>query len=159
MRSACWGARSVLSLITMRPLVVSITIAFCLSRLAGSGCCAIAGKANRTATMKARARIMETPGQMNEGDSFFREDASARKFGLEAGGDGCRHKGGYVAAHGSDLTDQCGGDRADKNRGRNEHGLHVGRHSAVHAGKLHLVIEVGAIAQAPNHDGRAVIPR
>ena len=42
MRSACPGAMSVRSLITMRPLVVSITIAFALSRLAGSGW-AIAG--------------------------------------------------------------------------------------------------------------------
>jgi len=31
------AARSVRSLITMRPLVVSMTIAFCLSRLAGKG--------------------------------------------------------------------------------------------------------------------------
>src|SRR5215468_10550994 len=135
MRSACWGARSVRSLITMRPLVVSMTIAFGLSRLAGSGCCANAGTANRNATMKARARIMETPGQMNE-RKVGAKGASAGKFALEAGGHRGRHKGGSVAAHGGDLTDQCGRDRADEARGREEHGLHVRHHGLVHAGKL-----------------------
>src|SRR3954470_10541012 len=61
MRSACWGARSVRSLITMRPLVVSITIALALSRLAGSGW-AIAGAAQISAATKARMRIMKSSG-------------------------------------------------------------------------------------------------
>src|SRR3978361_1355709 len=60
MRSACSGATSVRSLITMRPLVVSITIAFALSRLAGSGW-AIAGAAQISAASTARIRIMKTP--------------------------------------------------------------------------------------------------
>src|SRR5215216_7607049 len=67
MRSACWGARSVRSLITMRPLVVSITIALALSRLAGSGC-AIAGAAQISAAMMAKTRIMKTPDQVMDGD-------------------------------------------------------------------------------------------
>src|ERR1043165_1060004 len=61
MRSACFGARSARSWITMRPLVVSMTIAFFLSRLAGSDC-ARAGAATTSAKRKARMRIMETPG-------------------------------------------------------------------------------------------------
>src|SRR5215469_12661710 len=60
MRSACLGARSVRSWITIRPLVVSITIAFFLSRLAGSDC-ANAGTAKANAATKANRRIMETP--------------------------------------------------------------------------------------------------
>src|SRR5437868_12204239 len=60
MRSACFGARSARSWITMRPLVVSITIAFFLSRLAGSDC-ASAGTAKASAARKAMRRIMETP--------------------------------------------------------------------------------------------------
>ena len=32
--------------------------------------------------------------------------------------------------------------------------MHVGHHGFVHAGNLHLIIEVRAIAQAANHDGR-----
>src|SRR5450432_3366276 len=82
MRSACFGARSVRSLITMRPLVVSMTIAFGLSRLGGKGCWASAGTANRTATMKARARIMETPGQMNGLDGFARTTRQAENLAL-----------------------------------------------------------------------------
>jgi hypothetical protein len=60
MRSACFGAMSVRSLITMRPLAVSITIAFALSRLAGSGW-AMAGTAQTSAATSARIRIMKTP--------------------------------------------------------------------------------------------------
>ena len=43
-------------------------------------------------------------------------------------------------------------------RGRQEHGLDLGRHGAVHAGELHLVVEVGAVAQAPDEQGGAVAP-
>jgi xanthine dehydrogenase molybdopterin-binding subunit B len=45
---------------TIRPLVVSMTIAFCLSRAAGSGC-AIAGAAQINAARTARIRIMKAP--------------------------------------------------------------------------------------------------
>ena len=47
---------------TMGPFVVSITIAFCLSRLAGSGC-AKAGTANISAATRPRILIMTTPDQ------------------------------------------------------------------------------------------------
>src|ERR1700730_5793612 len=154
MRSACWGAISVRSLMTMRPLVVSITIAFCLARLAGSGC-AIAGAAQISATITARTRTMKTPDRGER----WRVDLFAGEFGLEAAGDRFRHERRPVAAHAGDLAYQCGGDRADGGRGRNEHRVDLRRHGFVHAGDLHLEIKVGAVAQAPNHDGRAVFLR
>ncbi len=40
-------------------------------------------------------------------------------------------------------------------RRRQEHRLHLRHHRPVHAGHLHLVIEVGAVAQSPDQDGRA----
>src|SRR6201993_5227361 len=75
MRSACLGARSVRSWITIRPLVVSITITFFLSRLAGSDC-ANAGTAKASAARKANRRIMETP------DGFLRDEDSPGRDGL-----------------------------------------------------------------------------
>src|SRR5205085_5687760 len=162
MRSACWGARSLRSLKTIRPLVVSTTIAFCLSRPAGSGC-AIAGAAQISATMKTRAWIMKTP-DMNVDDvwssdlpantgSHSAECALAREFGFQASGHRGRHERRNVPAHASDLAHQCGGDRAGTHGSRDEHRMHVRRHGLVHAGNLHLIIEVRAIAQAANHDG------
>src|SRR3954465_2729698 len=161
MRSACWGARSLRSLMTMRPLVVSITIALDLSRLAGSGC-AIAGLTQISAAMSARARIMETPDRVmgsrrqprnarflnmifSENVSTFPDHALA-EFGLEALGDRRWHEGRDVPAHTRDLAHQCGRDRADGGRGRNEHRMHVRRHGLVHARDLHFVVEIGAIA-------------
>ena len=85
--------------------------------------------------------------------------SSVGEFGLEAGGDRRRHEGGDVAAHGRDLAHQCGGDRADRDRGRQEHRLHLRRHGLVHARDLHLVVEVGAVAQAADHDGGAGLLR
>src|SRR6478752_8584630 len=166
MRSACWGATSVRSLITMRPLAVSITIALALSRLAGSGW-AIAGATQMSAATRARMRIMETPGarearkarEAREVKLRKRDYALAREFGLEFGGNRGRYERGEVAAHARDLAHQCGGDRADRSRGRDEHRMHLGRHGLVHAGQLHLVVEVGAVAQAADHDGRPVLPR
>src|SRR5216684_3054750 len=89
----------------------------------------------------------------------FPDHALALEFGLEAGCDRRRHERRDVAAHGCDLAHQCGGDRADRRRGRNEHGMHVRRHGFVHAGDLHLEIEVGTVAQATDHDGRAMLLR
>ena len=40
-------------------------------------------------------------------------------------------------------------------RGRQEYRVHLRRHGLVHAGDLHLVVEVGAVAQAADHDGGA----
>ena len=37
--------------------------------------------------------------------------------------------------------------------------MHLRRHGLVHAGDLHLVIEVGAVAQAADHDGGAGLLR
>src|SRR5258708_24174168 len=110
MRSACWGARSVRSLKTMRPLVVSITIAFCLSRFAGSGC-AIAGTAQISAATNAKIRIMKTPDARNR---------LAGELGLEAGRNQWRHECRHVAAHGRDLTHQCGGCRDRPPPGRDK---------------------------------------
>src|SRR3954468_17802162 len=102
MRSACWGARSVRSLTTMRPLVVSMTMAFALSRLAGSGW-ASAGAAHTSAARRLRIRIMKTP----------RVSRLAGEYAFQARRHGSGNEGGDVAAHRSDLTHQCGGDRAD----------------------------------------------
>src|SRR6478609_1324818 len=162
MRSACWGAISARSLTTMRPLVVSITIAFALSRLAGSGW-AIAGATQMSAATRARMRIMETPGarearKAREVKLRKRDYALAGEFGLEFGGNRGRYERGEVAAHARDLAHQCGGDRADRSRGRDEHRMHLGRHGLVHAGQLHLVVEIGAVAQAPDHDGGPGLP-
>ena len=41
-------------------------------------------------------------------------------------------------------------------RGGDEHGLDRRRHRAVHARHLHLVVEVGAVAQAAEDDARLV---
>src|SRR4029079_1933368 len=143
----------------MRRLVVSITIALALSRLAGSGW-AIAGATQMSAATKARTRIMETPGarEAREGRLRKRDYALAGKFGLEFGGNRGRYERGEVAAHARDLAHQCGGDRADRSRGRDEHRTRCGRHGLVHAGQLHLVVEIGAVAQAPDHDGGPGLP-
>ena len=37
---------------------------------------------------------------------------------------------------------------------RNEDGLDVGRHGLVHSGHLHLIVEIGAVAQAADQEGR-----
>jgi hypothetical protein len=37
--------------------------------------------------------------------------------------------------------------------------MHVRRHGAVHAGELHFVVEIRAVAQAPNHDGCTMLLR
>ena len=42
--------------------------------------------------------------------------------------------------------------------GGEEHGLDAGRHGAVHAGHLHLVVEVGAVAQAAEDDASRLRP-
>src|SRR5438128_11538965 len=106
MRSACWGAMSVRSLVTMRPLAVSITIALALSRLAGNGW-AIAGATQMSAATNARTRIMKTPDQ--EVGYRGRRGLLAGEFGLESGSDRGRHESGKVPAHLGDLAHQCGG--------------------------------------------------
>ena len=60
-----------------------------------------------------------------------------------------------VAAHACDLSHECGGDRAYPGRGRQEHGLDVGRHRLVHSGHLHFIVEIGAVAQAADEQLRA----
>src|SRR6185312_8308504 len=131
MRSACWGARSGRSWITTLPFVVSKTIVFC-----GSAVWAAAGKfsANRQRKASAARRNMKAPGL------FFGE------FGGEFGEDGLRHERRYVAVHGGDLPDQCGGDRAHQGRRRQEHGLNRGLHRTVHARHLHFSIESRSFA-------------
>src|SRR3979411_2435801 len=127
----------------MRPLVVSMTIAFCLSRLAGSGW-AMAGAAQISAMTKARVRIMKTPHGMLEercvwierpiqAKTWFKKCVLSAEFGLETGPDRWRHERRHVAAHGRDLAHQCGADRAGGDRRRNEHRLHFRRHGFVHA--------------------------
>src|SRR5271168_789408 len=107
MRSACWGAMSVRNLMMIRPFVVSITMAFFLSRLAGSGC-AIAGAIKASVARTARIRIMETPVRWRMRTSGI----LAGEFGFEVGLDQLRHEGRDIAAHLGDLAHQCGGDRA-----------------------------------------------
>src|SRR5437868_12915261 len=99
MRAACPGARSARSAMTMRPLLLSITIALALSRLAGSGW-ASAGAATNSAAMRARIRIMETP-QADEQGSLM---SSSAELGLEGFGHRRRHEGRDIAAHAGDLT-------------------------------------------------------
>ena len=55
------GREIVRALTTMRPLLVSMTIAFALSRLAGSGC-AIAGTAQTSAATKCENSDHENSG-------------------------------------------------------------------------------------------------
>src|SRR6478735_5400509 len=62
----------------MRPLLVSITIAFALSRLAGSGW-ATAGSAQTSAAKRARMRIMKTPDQEVEARAQARAGKSSDK--------------------------------------------------------------------------------
>src|SRR6185437_14110152 len=145
-----------LSLMTMRPFVVSITIALFLSRPAGSDW-AIAGAAQMSAARKARTRIMKTPDQMRKKPG--RKRGSTGEFGLEGFGNLRRHKCRDVAAHAGDLAYQCGSDRANGRRGRDEDRVHLGGHGLVHARDLHLVVEVGTVAQATDHDDRAGLLR
>ena len=64
-----------------------------------------------------------------------------------------------VAAHGSDLPHQCGGDRANRRRGRHKNGLHRGRHCGVHTCHFHLVVEIGRAAQAADQERRTLALR
>src|SRR4051794_1977427 len=118
---------------TTRPLVVSMTMALALSRPAGSDW-ASAGAAQMIAANKARTRIIR--------ELRSRESRLAGESGFEICDNQRRNESRVVAAHLGDLTDQRGGDRADAGRGRNEHCVHVGGHGFVHAGELHLVIEI-----------------
>src|SRR3954463_7972594 len=76
------------------------------------------------------------------------------KFGLEAGHYRWRHEMRELAAHRGDLTDQGGRDRANGSRGWHEDGLDGRCHGLVHAGQPHFIVEIGAIAQAPDHHDR-----
>ena len=57
----------------------------------------------------------------------------AGEFRFQPGRDRRRHEGDTSPPMDGDLPHQCGGDRADRRAGRQEHRLHVGRHRAVHA--------------------------
>lgn len=80
-----------------------------------------------------------------------------REFGFERAGDCDRHKGTNVAAHRGYLADQCGGNRAHRRARGQEDCLQLRSHRLVHAGHLHLVVEIGAVTQATDHDGCAVL--
>src|SRR5687768_16545471 len=69
------------------------------------------------------------------------------------------HEGRDVAAHRGDLADKRGGDVAGPRGRRNENRLQPGRHRAVCAGHLHLVVEVGAVAQPADQDRRIDLSR
>ena len=47
----------------------------------------------------------------------------------------------------------------DRRACRQEHGLQIRRHRLVHAGHLHLVVEIGAVAQAADQDRGAMLAR
>src|SRR5260370_26460039 len=96
-----------LRLETMRTLVVAITMAFCLSRLAGSGC-AIAGAAQISARITARTRTMKTP----IGGKSWRGDLFAGEFDLPAGRNPFPHERPDIAAPAPDFAYPCGGGRA-----------------------------------------------
>src|SRR5262245_29316337 len=73
---------------------------------------------------------------------------SAGEFLLQACNDRWGHEARNVAIHARNLAHQSGGDGAH-HRGRwQEHGLDLRGHSLVHAGHLHFVIEIRAVAQA-----------
>ena len=76
-------------------------------------------------------------------------------FFFKRSGDHRGHKGGNIAAHARYLAHQGGSDRANLRRRRQKHGLYGGRHGGIHAGHLHLVIEVTRIAQTANEDSRS----
>jgi hypothetical protein len=75
----------------------------------------------------------------------------------QALGDKGRHEGRDVAAHAGDLAHERGRDGADRRRGRQEDGLDPGRHGLVHGRHLHLVVEVGAVPDAPDQE-RGPVP-
>src|SRR4029077_4793275 len=71
----------------------------------------------------------------------------AAKFFLEASCHSHWNEARYVAAHGSDLAHQCGGDRADRRRRRQKDRLYRRGHDGVHARHFHLIIEIRRAAQ------------
>ncbi len=70
-----------------------------------------------------------------------------------------RDEGPDVAAHLRDLADKRGGDVARFRARRQENGLQPRRHRAVHPRHLHLVVEVGAVAQPADQDRRPDLAR
>ena len=70
-----------------------------------------------------------------------------------------RHERRDVAAHRGDLADKRGGDVARAGAAGRKTVLDVRRHRAVHPGHLHLVVEVGGVAEPADDDPRARLPR
>src|SRR5438045_3733128 len=100
MRSACWGAMSARSLITMRPLGGSIPLAFPWSRLAGSG----GGRGNSKIVV---GRSLEgATGLLGDGRTYRLEHLQPfldRKQRLFAGID--RHRDNQAVAQGHGMLD------------------------------------------------------
>ena len=82
-----------------------------------------------------------------------------RGLRFEALRHGRRHEIRYRPAHQGDLAHERTRDMPHVRARRQEHRLDVGSHAAVHARHLHLIVEVGAIAQAPHDDRRFLGPR
>ncbi len=80
-------------------------------------------------------------------------------FGLEALGDGARNEIADRPAHQRDLAHERARDMAHAGARRQEHGVDVRRHGPVHARHLHLVVEVRAVAEAAEDNGRLLRAR
>src|SRR5579883_2744770 len=138
---------SLRSLITTRPWVVSMISVFCGSAPAGNPWAAT-GATGETAKLTSKKqtaikRDIATPLRFALLVSYVHLKSDLEPVRHNGG-----HKGRHVASHAGNLPHQSGADGTHRWRRRQEHGQHVGRHRGVHPGELHLVVEVGAIAQA-----------
>ena len=77
----------------------------------------------------------------------------------EALGNGRGDERGHVAAQERDLAHEVGRDMPDMRRSGDEHRLNIREHGPVHARHLHLVVEIGAVAQAAEDHAGAVAAR
>src|SRR5579883_1797293 len=145
---------SLRSLITTRPWVVSMISVFCGSAPAGNPWAAT-GATGETAKLTSKKqtaikRDIATPLRFALLVSYVHLKSDLEPVRHNGG-----HKGRHVASHAGNLPHQSGADGTHRWRRRQEHGQHVGRHRGVHPGELHLVVEVGAIAQAADHESGA----
>src|SRR3989337_2149905 len=92
--------------------------------------------------------------------NWTRVQTLAGKLLLERGGHDRRDEGRTIAAHGGNLANETCRDMPRLRRGGQKHRLDLRRKGLVHAGHLHLVVEIAGVAQAPDDDrGLRVLSR
>src|SRR4051794_39333431 len=116
MRSTCLGARSGRSLMVMRPYLVSRKTVFCGS--------SAAAEAELPAKASANARVAADKIRIT---GCLLEPLRPGEAGFQAAQDAFGHEVLNVAAHGSDLAHERGGDGANHRRRRQKHRLDVRR--------------------------------